>query len=500
MKNNTFFKVSAIIAISPFFLTAGFSASDAPTQVSYIDSQGIPLEQANSDEGVTSLQETMARAYMQNADLDAARAGLRSTDETVSQANADWRPSLSVQGNQTLARTAGGQAGVNPKNRKNSRSTGYTASISQNVYNGGKTEASIGKAESDVLSGRSNLVSTEQETLFKAISDHTDILKNAAILSYQQKREKFYLGLFQRAEVRYEVGEGSRTDVEDARGQYEGAKADVSNAMGNLETSKATYLNDVGSPPGNLAPAKVTTPLPKTYEEALDIAQSRNPSILAARYTLEAALYNVDIQRSGLLPTVDVQGTVGNRIVGPGKVSSHTGAKTTNLGFETTLSIPIYAQGIPNSQIRQAFQIVSQQKVNLVKAQRAVVQQTDSAWSQLAAKRESVKGFLAQVKAQELAVEGALEEYEAGTKTMLDVQQIEQNLIDAEIQLATSQQELILAAYGVLSAMGRLTAREMKLDVKYYDPDAYYNEYKNAWIQFWQGKDLRYVKDGEVIE
>ena len=63
--------------------------------------------------------------------------------------------------------------------------------------------------------------------------------------------------------------------------------------------------------------------------------------------------------------------------------------------------------------------------------------------------------------------------------------------------MANAQQRLIVTAYQVLASMGRLTARELKLNVKYYDPDAYYNEYKNAWIQFWQGKDWRYVKDGE---
>ncbi len=84
-----------------------------------------------------------------------------------------------------------------------------------------------------------------------------------------------------------------------------------------------------------------------------------------------------------------------------------------------------------------------------------------------------------------------------GTKTVIDVLELEQDLINAQINLADSQQRLIVAGYQVLQAMGRLTAREMKLNVKYYDPDAYYNEYKNAWIQFWQGKDLRYVKDGE---
>ncbi|MBL8677041.1 MAG: TolC family protein, partial [Alphaproteobacteria bacterium] len=172
-------------------------------------------------------------------------------------------------------------------------------------------------------------------------------------------------------------------------------------------------------------------------------------------------------------------------------------SKNTTLQLPTTVTVPIYSQGIPNSQIRQAYQQVAQQKVNLVGAQRAVVEAARAAWDTLIAARESLKGFLAAVKAQELAVQGAYEEVSVGTKTIIDVLQIEDRLIQAQIELATAQQTLIVAGYGVLQAMGRLTARDLRLNVKYYDPDTYYNEYKDAWIQFWQGKDWRYVKDGE---
>src|SRR3990167_5233443 len=54
---------------------------------------------------LTSIQETMENAYMQNTDLDATRAGLRATDETVSQAIGEWRPSLSVRGSEQLGQT-----------------------------------------------------------------------------------------------------------------------------------------------------------------------------------------------------------------------------------------------------------------------------------------------------------------------------------------------------------------------------------------------------------
>ncbi|MBS0271346.1 MAG: TolC family outer membrane protein [Proteobacteria bacterium] len=452
-------------------------------------------DEVDAPNKTVSLQETLEQTYMQNTDLDAARAGLRATDETVSQANAEWRPSLSVSGTQQQTQSYPIGSETISGRRAHNSSTSYSANIAQNIYRGGGTEATIGQRESEVLGGRAGLFNQEQATLLTGIQSHTSVLTTEAIANYLKKKVDFYRNSLERAQVRFEVGEGSRTDVEAMKGQYEGAKADFSKALGEYESAKATYLRQVGSPAGNLAPANVILPLPKKYSDALEVAKAHNPVILQARYALEAAEYNVNVQTSELLPKVDVNASAGNnRNGGTGNVGH---PKRTNLMFNTTVNVPIYLQGIPNSRIREAYQTVAQQKVNLVGAQRQVVEAIKTAWDNLIAARESVKGYLAQVKAQMLAVEGAVEEVNVGTKTMLDVEQLETNLVDAQINLANAQQTLIVAGYQVLQAMGRLTARDLRLNVKYYDPDAYYNEYKNAWIQFWQGKDLRYVKDGD---
>lgn len=451
------------------------------------------VQQLQEKAGNVTLQETLERIYMQNTELDAARAGLRAEDENVSQANADWRPSLSVEGTQrqTLRYPIGSSRISGPRTRGSD--TSYTAFITQNIYKGGATVATIGRAESNVLSGRANLFVTEQDTLLRGVQSHTSILANEAIVNYRKRSVEFYKKNLERSQARYEVGEGSRTDVEASRGNYEGEKAKLSEAIGDLESDKARYLRQVGSPPGRLAPANLMVELPNVYEEALEVAKVQNPAIIAARYALEAAEYSVNVEIAGLLPTVDVEGNVGNDRQGTDGVHR----KHTNLAALATVSIPIYRQGIPSSRIRQAYQLVARSKVDLVGAQREVVQNVKIAWDDLIAARDAVKGFMAQVKAQELAVEGAYEEVNVGTKTVIDVLQLEETLIEAQINLATAQKELVDVGYRVLQAMGRLTARDMKLKVKYYDPDAYYNEYKNAWIQFWQGEDLRYVKDGD---
>jgi outer membrane protein len=450
-------------------------------------------EKEGSTEDRVTLQETLEQAYMQNTDLDAARAHLRATDEDVSQAIGQWRPSVSVEGQQNQRQNYPIGSGT----RSHTSNTSYQATISQNVYQGGQTVAAIGEAESDVLAEKASLFDQEQSSLLEGVGAHSTILQDEAIVIYQKQSMDTYKKLYERAQARYEVGEGSRTDVEAAKGQYEGAKAELSQAIGDLESAKARYKRLMGVAPGNLASANVIIELPKVYEEALEVAKTNNPLVIQARYRVEAALYNVDFQLGQLLPSVDVDAFVANSR-GGGTRSTSTSPKhpkDTKLGFDATLTVPIYLKGIPNSQVRQAYQLVAQQKVQYVGAMRQVEENAKVAWDNMISARESVKGFLAQVKAQELSVEGALEEVNVGTKTVIDVLVLQNDLISAQISLAQAQAGLVNASYQVLQAMGRLTARDLKLRVKYYDPDAYYNEYKNAWIQFWKGKDWSYVKD-----
>jgi len=492
-------KTKVFNGLTLFLLTTAVGGICYGAESDAIQSLATPCspEQLQEKAENVTLQETLEKIYMQNATLDAARAGLRATDENVSQANAQWRPSLSVTGTQQLTQQYPiGSAAISGA-RNHGSITSYTATINQNVYQGGKTEATIGQTESQVLQGRSNLFVTEQETLFKGVQAHTSILAAEAIVNYRKESLEFNKKNYERTLARYEVGEESRTDVEAAKGNYEEAKADLSEAIGRLEDAKAVYLNQVGSPPGKLTPANLIVQLPKTYEEVLEVAQAQNPAIIAAGYAVEAANYFVDVQMAGLLPVVDVQGNVGNtRQISSTGTFPGLAQKNTNLSAVATVTVPIYAQGIPNSQVRQAYQQVAQAKVEFVGTQRQVVQDARTAWDGLIAARDAVKGFLAQVKAQELAVEGAYEEVNVGTKTVIDVLELQQKLIDAQVNLANSQKQLVDAGYAVLQAMGRLMARDMKLNVKYYDPDAYYNEYKDAWIQFWKGKDWRYVKNG----
>jgi outer membrane protein len=155
----------------------------------------------------------------------------------------------------------------------------------------------------------------------------------------------------------------------------------------------------------------------------------------------------------------------------------------------------VYLQGKPSSQVRQAYQQVAQEKVSLVQVERVVEQNVKTTWENHIAARESLKRYLAAVKAGEIAVEGGMAEADVGAKSVVDVLVLQKDLVEAQIQLVTAQRDLVTTTYAVLQSMGSLMASTLKLNVRYYDPDAYYYEYKDAWIQFWQSEDWRYVRN-----
>ena len=437
---------------------------------------------------VVSLEDTLSRTYMQNTDLDAQRAQLRQTDETVNQALDQWRPSVSVQGAQN-------RNGNFPTKGRNSfgGNTNVQTQVNQNIFAGGGTVASTKKAESTVMAGRSELTNQEQTSLFQAVQSFFNVIARREIVEARKKNEEFLRQTLEQTQARYEVGEVSRGDVAAAEASYAQATAQRVQAVGDYEVAQATFYQVVGSPAGNLVMPKLLLPIPDKLTDAQKIALAKNPAIFQARHALEAAQHNVDVQLAGLLPTVNMSGTstTGRATQSPPRRE----AKGTDLSAQVVVSVPLYSQGIPSSQVRQAYQAVGQSKVQLEGVRRAVRKTVTEAWDSLLAARKAVEQYVASVRAQKLAVEGVTEEAAVGIRTVLDILEQEKRYIDTEVELIQADQSLMVASYQVLQSMGQLTARELGLNVKYYDPEKHYNDVKWASFQFWEGEDERYVRD-----
>ncbi len=419
--------------------------------------------------GAQSLEEALVAAYAGNPTLLAKRAELRSVDEGVSQALAEMRPSVtaeeSVSGdsNYLSTRTSDPHQDFTP------HSTSLT--VSQSLYAGGQTLAAIGSAENTVLSGRAELTGVEQYVLLNAVKAYVNVFREQAVLDLRINNEQVLWRQLEAITDRFKVGEITRTDVHQAEARLAKATADRIQAEGNLISTRATYRNVIGETPGELNRPTMDLDLPKNAEEAIKLAVAQNPSVISAEFNERASQDDIKEVKGELLPSVDLTGSASRS---NNALSESTRLDSYSVGI--TLSVPLFQSGSVYSRLRSARQTATKKRREIDAARRDATETAARAWETLQTSRAQIKSFDAQIKASEIALEGVQREASVGSRTVLDVLDAEQELLDAKVSIVSAQRDETIAIFELKSAIGELTARYLSLPVQVYDSAKHYNE------------------------
>lgn len=434
-----------------------------------------------------SLDEALAAAYSNNPELRAQRASLRATDEQVPQALSGWRPelsgsasagrrivdpdtALSVDGSDvTVTRGGGRSQKLNPRFA--------TVEFRQPLFRGGQTIAATRAAENEVLARRAQLFSVEQDTLRDAAAAYAEVYRDQAVLDLQIRNEQRLTRQLEATRDRFEVGEVTRTDVFQAEARLARATADRVEAEGNLEGSRARYRQAVGETPGLLGRPTITLVLPVNGEQAVDLAADQNPVVQFAEYRERSALDQVDQARGELFPEVDFTAraeTGKERAVVDGV--SHEWSALFNV------RVPIFQQGQVYSRVRQQKQVAAQRRREIDSSRRQAVQEAKDAWARLEAARAAVRSRTKEVKANEVALDGVEQEAQVGARTVLDILDAEQELVNAQVELVRAEASEVISAFDLKRAVGELSAVVLDLAVDIYDPEVHYNDVRNQWF------------------
>lgn len=419
-----------------------------------------------------TLAETLARAYNTNPQLQSERAALRATDEEVAQALSGWRPTVTVTGEVGRLRTD------NQTSTTERAPETVELEVSQPLFRGGRTLYDTRRAEADVLAGRAQLTSTEQQVLLSAVRAYMNVLRDEAVLELTRNNETRLRRQLQAAQDRFRVGEITRTDVSQAEARLAGATASRIQSEGALVNARANYRSIVGDMPGTLRkPSDSLLSLPATEEEALAKAETLNPDVLRARYRAQSAQYNVHVVRGELLPVVGLTGTVSKE-----EDTTSRGSQRDVAELTARLTIPLYQGGEVYSRLRAAKEVHVQRLEDLDDQRRTAQEAATSTWNNLQTARAAVRSFQAEVRANEIALEGVQREALVGSRTVLDVLDAEQELLDSQVNLVRSERDEIVARFELKSALGGLTANDLKLPVDTYDPTANYREVRDKWF------------------
>lgn len=429
--------------------------------------------------GAQTIDETLAAAYRSNPLLQAERARQRATDETIAQALSGWRPTVSVSSDIGRARdwnttTDTVRKTVTETTRMRSPAS-VAGTVRQPLYRGGRTVAETSRAENNIQRGRALLQGVEQQVLLDAATAHLNLLRDTAVLDLNTNNEQVLTRQLAATRDRFQVGEVTRTDVAQAEARIARARADRIQAEGNLTSTRANYRRVVGEGPTTIQPARLPPNLPPSEPVALQRVVE-NPSVIAATFNEKAARDNVDVVAGELLPTVNLQGTLSR-----GEEATTRGVDGDRASVQLTFVVPLYQQGLVEARIREAKQVAGQRRIELDDARRRAREDTTRSWEALNTARARMVAIQAQIRAAEVALEGVIQESRVGSRTVLDVLDAEQELLNAKVQLVQSQRDEVVAAFQLTAATGQLTAARLGLPVEIYDPTRNYAETRGRW-------------------
>ncbi|MDX2259709.1 MAG: TolC family outer membrane protein [Hyphomicrobiaceae bacterium] len=435
-----------------------------------------------------SLNDALSSAYRYNPRIDAERARLRATDESVPRALSGYRPRINATGDVTIQdnRTRFRDEDVINRNTQSGSSgrtgdtihpRGYGFSVQQNLFDGFQTPNAVGEAESNVRAGRESLRDVERQVLLDAATAYMDVVRDQAVVRLQDNNVNVLTRELTATQDRFNVGEVTKTDVAQARARRAGAVSSLDLARANLKSSRARYERVVGNAPSNLVdPPVPTRALPSSLDAALNTALNESPVVLASLYLEQASRYAVDVVRAELLPVLNLEGTYSNRFS-----TSSTVAENETTTLAGRLSVPIYEGGEVSARVRAAKHTHVSRLQEVEDARQQVREQTISAWSQFQAAQAQLISDRTQVEANQTALTGVREEERVGQRTLLDVLNAEQELLNAQVQFETTRRNVIVAAYNLLAAIGRLDAANIGVAAEVYDPDVHYHEVRRQW-------------------
>lgn len=425
-----------------------------------------------------TLREALNSTYRTNPTLNAQREALKSTDASVAIARAGSRPTVTGTVGITRDISSGGAL------RRVGSSGPFLnggVDISMPIFQGGSVRNSIEAAKTRVEAGRATLRAVEGDVFTEAVSAYMDVMRDRAAVELNVNNVNVLQTNLEATRDRFEIGDVTRTDVAQSEARLSLSQSRLALARGAATTAEQNYRRVIGDEPDNLAPPPPLPPLPATADEAVRIALADNADLVAAARQAEAAGFDVRVARAGRLPTISgvASGDYINTLDGDTGGAPRSGTAA-SVGVQGR--IPIYQGGLPGARIRQSQALEGQFLEQQIATERLVIANTRSAFADYKAALEAVDSSNIAVNANELALEGVRAENSVGTRSILDVLNAEQELLNSQVILVTARRDAYVAGFRLLNAMGQAEAEDLGLEGgPLYDPLGNYRRVAGDW-------------------
>ncbi|MCF7976467.1 MAG: TolC family outer membrane protein [Chromatiaceae bacterium] len=417
----------------------------APSPLALLCTLALPALLLATQAEAEDLLQIYDLAVSSDPSLREAEQNFYATREVKPQAKALLLPNFGISGsvdyNNVESRGSNPTQGSFTRNDTFDRSN-LSAVVSQSVYNRGdwmrlsQSDDTIAQAEAQYQSAEIDLMVRTTDAYF-AVLRASDLVRVQEALVAADERQ------LEQSKQRFEVGLVAITDVNDNQAAFDRSRANLITAENDLNNAWEALRRIVG--PIQVPLARLGDRLPLSPPEPNDIniwaetALANNFDIAAAKAAAEAARKNIEIQRSGYYPSVDMQA---------GYDLSRTGQEfgtDTDSGFiGLNVNIPLYQGGAVASSTRQAGHQFRAAQDRLDQQRRAVANQVKDAFRGILSSISDVKARQAAIVSARSSLESTEAGLEVGTRTQVDVLNAQRNLFEAEFNYLSARYDYIL--------------------------------------------------------
>lgn len=405
----------------------------------------------------------VARAALANdAQLQSARAQREATSEKLPQARAGLLPNLTLNGT-TQWNDVEISKPVDRSTQYNSHNFGFQ--LTQPLFRWANwVQFEQGKLQ--VAAADAQLAQARQDTLLRAAQAYFDLLYAQDVLTSIIAQKTAASEQLELARKSFEVGTVTITDVHEAQSRFDLATAQEIAARSDIEVKRHALAVITGRAPDALrglrSEVAFTLPEPARMEDWVDRAQTESLTVLAQLANQEIANREIERQRAGHYPTVDLVATYGQNKTVITFAGAPLNNETTTGTVGVQVSVPLF-QGLgQESRVRESAHLLDRARAEVDFARRNAAQQARQAWlgvangiAQTAALRAAQVSSQSSLDANKLG-------YEVGVRINIDVLNAQQQLYVTRRDLAKARYDTLLAQLRLKAAAGQLAEPEIE--------------------------------------
>ena len=396
-----------------------------------------------------NIDEAIKSTILNNPKVKIAIEKLTESKELMSYAYGSKKPTLTstISGTYANADKKTSTASTTPETLTDK----YQLTLSQNLYDAGYNELEIARSKILFNDEVIQFKITLQNLILEAIEGYLTVINYEKSLEANQKNYDSVSKAFEETKTRFDLGSATLYDLQNAEASFAIASSNLFAAEQNVQISNKSFKRVVGLQAINLEDVLNINNL-VNLSNTIETAMDQNLNLLLAINDIENKKILLLKEKKSKKPNLDISGTA--EYSDSGRVDS--GTKLTQGSVALTLTIPLYQKDQDNSNIRKYYSQILQSEIYLEDFREDILILIYNTYKDLQISESNMSSNQIVIQSIETSLNSLNEEYNIGTKTITDLVNEEEKLLNANVNYLNSKKNYLTNYFKLKSLDGSL--------------------------------------------